>query len=211
MLWLLGPVAQGPSSPPPWWSVTAGIIAVPAGIIGLILTVLLIKKTRLESQKFGLEIRQKQIELAAAQTEGDTTKLTELVAEPILENRRIQQILLRAIVLFFALQGWSLVRELYRAIARWAGIGLQSLLPGSNGSITEPLGLAFYVLLQLPTVGYWLVFIAIGGPLLADVLAQLAIESPRLLKYLQRPTVAVYVVVGIVVLLAAVFNQDNTL
>jgi hypothetical protein len=40
----------------PWWQVVAGIIAIPAGVVGLYFLFLQIKKTRLESKKLREEL-----------------------------------------------------------------------------------------------------------------------------------------------------------
>lgn len=53
---------------------------------------------------------------------------------------------------------------------------------------------------QLPMVGYWLVFFALGGPLLVDVLKQLNISAPKLLTSLGRPSRLTYIVVAVLVL-----------
>ena len=66
----------------PWWTVAAGIIAVPTGLLVLVHSYVVIKKTRLETQKFELEIREKEKELAGARDEGDIVRINQLGAQP---------------------------------------------------------------------------------------------------------------------------------
>jgi len=55
--------ADDPSKPLEWWQVGAGIIALPAGILGLLFSYYQIQKTRLESRKLELELQEKEREL----------------------------------------------------------------------------------------------------------------------------------------------------
>ena len=47
---------MGQPAPPQWWEIIVGIISVPASIVGLVYSIILIQKTRLETQKTRLEI-----------------------------------------------------------------------------------------------------------------------------------------------------------
>lgn len=185
----------------PWWTIATGIIAVPAAFLLLINSYEVIKKTRLETQKFELEIREKEKELAGAREEGDIVRINQLVAQPILQGRRVQEILLRAIVLFLALQAWSLVEIVWGAFATGIGFGLTSMTPRSHSNdITIALITSSFA--QLPTVGYWLVFLALGGPLLVDVLKQLNISAPKFLTSVGRPSRLTYIIIATLVLAA---------
>jgi hypothetical protein len=183
----------------PWWTVAAGIIAVPTGLLVLVHSYVVIKKTRLETQKFELEIREKEKELAGARDEGDIVRINQLVAQPILQGRRVQEILLRAILLILALQAWRLVEIIFGAFTTSIGYGLSSITTRSPSSDIM-VALITSSVAQLPMVGYWLVFFALGGPLLVDVLKQLNISAPKLLTSLGRPSRMTYIVVAVLVL-----------
>jgi hypothetical protein len=183
----------------PWWTAAAGIIAVPTGLLVLVHSYVVIKKTRLETQKFELEIREKETELAGARDEGDIVRINQLVAQPILQGRRVQEILLRAILLILALQAWRLVEIIFGAFTTSIGYGLSSITTRSPSSDIMA-ALITSSIAQLPMVGYWLVFFALGGPLLVDVLRQLNISAPKLLTSVGRPSRLTYIVVAVLVL-----------
>jgi hypothetical protein len=184
----------------PWWTIATGIVGVPTALLLLVNSYVVIKKTRLETQKFELEIREKEKELAGAHEAGDIVRINQLVAQPILEGRRVQEILLRAIVLFLALQAWHLVEIIFGAFTAGIGFGL------SQSASDLTIILIISSLAQLPTVGYWLVFFALGGPLLVDVLKQLNISAPKLLTSLERPSRLTYIVIAAIVLATIVVN-----
>jgi small-conductance mechanosensitive channel len=142
---------------------------VPAGVLLIVNSYVVIKRTQLESQKFELEIREKEQELAGAHEEGGTSRINQLVAQPIPEGRRVQEILLRAIVLFLVLQVWSLFQIIFGAVTNGIGFGLSSITTRSPSSDII-MAIIVSVLARLPAVGYWLVFFALGGPLLTDML-----------------------------------------
>ncbi len=50
---------------PEWYEVIGGILAIPAAVLGLAYSYILIRKTRLESRKTELEIREKELALEA--------------------------------------------------------------------------------------------------------------------------------------------------
>jgi hypothetical protein len=58
-----GFAADGQSASPAWWQVAAGVIGIPASLIGLISSFYLIQKTRLEVRKIELELHKSEIEM----------------------------------------------------------------------------------------------------------------------------------------------------
>ena len=62
VIWLLLPatVYAAESKAPQWYEITTGILAIPAAIIGLAYSFILIRKTRHEVKKTELEILEKQ-------------------------------------------------------------------------------------------------------------------------------------------------------
>src|ERR1700726_4554496 len=49
---------DGASPPAAWWQIATGILAIPAAILGLVYSYFQIQKTRLETRKIALEVRQ---------------------------------------------------------------------------------------------------------------------------------------------------------
>src|SRR5260221_7123073 len=65
--------AQLPAHPPEWWEIVTGVLAIPAAILGLAYSYVLIQKTRYETpklqaetEKIALEIREKRNRLSSA-------------------------------------------------------------------------------------------------------------------------------------------------
>src|SRR5258708_32839631 len=65
--------AQFPAHPPEWWEIVTGVLAIPATILGLAYSYVLIQRTRYEipkiqaeTEKLALEIREKQDGLSPA-------------------------------------------------------------------------------------------------------------------------------------------------
>ena len=101
--------------------------------------------------------------------------------------------------MILALQAWRLVEIIFGAFTTSIGYGLSSITTRSPSSDIM-VALITSSVAQLPMVGYWLVFFALGGPLLADVLKQLNISAPKLLTSLGRPSRLTYIVVAVLVL-----------
>src|SRR5262245_53356504 len=59
-----------PATPPQWWQVATGILAIPAAMIGLIYSWFLVQKTRLETKKLASEIATQAKKASAAPVSG---------------------------------------------------------------------------------------------------------------------------------------------
>src|SRR5579864_3199307 len=54
------------SEPPQWYEVVTGVIAIPAGLLGLVYAHAVYQKTKRESRKLDLEIAEKEVAIGAA-------------------------------------------------------------------------------------------------------------------------------------------------
>jgi hypothetical protein len=197
-------------SDPQWWTVAAGIIAIPAAILGIFYTFSLMKKTRLETRKFELEVKEKEASLTAAVESSSSAELTKLVARPLIEGRRVQEIILRFVILFLVLQIWRIIERVFDAVAGGFRFAIAALADQSD-VLSLVLYIIFMAIQELPTVGYYLVLIGLGGPILIDSLRYLGITPPKMLAALERPTRSTYVLLGIVVLVVAVLGRATPL
>jgi hypothetical protein len=174
-----------PSNQFPWWQATAGIIGIPVAVATLIGSLYIIprtraeipktrleaqkleaeiRKTRLEAQKLELEIEAQGGDLVASSADNDPTKVAETVAESTFEIRKVQSIILRAILLYLILNFWRLIQVMFPP----------DLLPGLH-----ILALSFGDFLS---IAYWVIFVAMGWQLLLDTLYALGIDVPRPLR-----------------------------
>lgn len=196
-------VEQVSEKPDPWWTVVAGIIAVPAAVLGLFYTSALIKKTGLESRKMELEIAEGTSKLETAETHPAVRNLTQVVAGPLIAGRRAQELLLRFIVLYLVLQAWNVVGDLFNIVQLGFASGVaDAVINRRAGALETTTFVVFLVLQELPRVGHYLVLFGLGIPILTDALRQLNIKQPRVLGLLQAKYSLM--AVGIVVLVSSV-------
>ncbi|HEX4606767.1 MAG TPA: hypothetical protein VH092_01055, partial [Urbifossiella sp.] len=99
-VWAAEGTGESRPAPAQWWQVLGGIIAVPTGLVGLVYTLMLIKKTRLEVRKTELEIKEKEGQLGAVVQSG---ALAEELVKPIVHGERVLHIILRFILLSVSL------------------------------------------------------------------------------------------------------------
>lgn len=176
--------AQGPA----WWEGVTGIIAIPAGVLGLFYTWALIRKTMVETTRTEIEIQEKQStlagQLAQASAELPATP-AELIAEPIVHGQRVQVLVVRLIVFLVVLEVWNLAGAVVSVVG---SNGLQALFrsgevgPGVPSPATGALEVLLAVLLAVPQVGRWLVVLGLGWPLLLDALAVANIDIPGFMR-----------------------------
>jgi predicted histidine transporter YuiF (NhaC family) len=148
-----------------WVQIATGIIGIPAGILGLYATWVVANKTRLETRNIpsGAKKKKKKRDPAAAKASNGPANTAEIVAEPILHTERVQNIILRAILISLILVFWDLIRVM-----------LSDLLPGAGIFV-----LSFGDILS--TI-YWLIVIAMGWPLMIDALRLLRVDVPQFLQ-----------------------------
>ena len=162
---------------PQWYEIATGIIAIPAALIGLAYSYLLIKKTRLEARKTELEILEKERQLAqiTASPVADAAR----IAAPAGESRLALLLLLRFVVLWLIASGWGLVEDAFNLLFTGAIVGAQQLWGLSlSGWVVIPL----VAIQKLPKVAYWIVFIALAWPLFRDANAALGINIKDFLR-----------------------------
>lgn len=180
-----GLLLQAAEGSPAWYEVATGIIAIPVTLVGALGSWYLVKKLRLESKKLDLELQEKAAELSDAQRKNDPIAAARVVAGPVLAGRRVQELLLRFVLLYLVLQSWSLAGQLLDGLARSA-FGLSALVVFEGEAIGEsPRSIAalilFSIVQTLPSIVYWLLWVALGWPLLLDTVRLLSIEVPPIL------------------------------
>lgn len=163
----LDPYAATEPAAKHWWDIIGGILAIPVAIIGVAYSYVLIHKTRLESRKMELEIAEKESEIT--KLVGEKSKELQKLIRPIVESKNVQFILLRFVILFLLIEGWSLIEKGFSLLLGGVYLGVSSAtgveMPDDNLWVLIPL----LVLSKLPQIGYWFVFIALGWPLFRDV------------------------------------------
>jgi hypothetical protein len=177
-------VLTSESTQPHWWQVTTGILAIPAAIIGLVYSYILVKKTRLETVKMELEIREKQSQVAKLAFEshvaGSSAVVHDVVVEPVVQGRIVQFILLRFIVLYLVLGFWGAIEDAFGFVLAGAMLASTRLFHTSLDSLWVIIPVL--IVQQLPTIVHWLLFVAIGWPLFVDVNKMLGLRLKDLLS-----------------------------
>ena len=156
---------------PSWWEIATGILAIPAAIIGIAYSYILIQKTRLESEKTKLEITEKQIAIQKL-TKGQKKAIQDAV-QPLAQVNIALYLVLRFVILYLILVAWGFVEDSYRVISGGIVLGFETyanidLLSGLD--IENFWHLIFILSITgLPKIIYWVVFFAIGLPLFKDI------------------------------------------
>jgi hypothetical protein len=155
----------------PWWENVEGILAIPVLLVGLIYSWALLKKNRLEMRKIELEILEK--ERGLSEHLGRQDPVIQEVMQPLLANRNVQFLILRFIVLYLVLAAWGLVGDVVGVLVQ-----ASSIFNIGNSWLWIP----FQVLINLPNIGYWLLFFVIGWPLFKDISQFLGLELKEFFK-----------------------------
>lgn len=93
--------------PAPWYQAVSGILGIPATILAMVGSWYLVKKTSLESRKLDLELKEKENALRVAEQTGSPAEVARIVAEPVLSGKRVQDVLIRFVLLYLVLQVWN--------------------------------------------------------------------------------------------------------
>lgn len=160
-------------APPPWWQVLGGILGLPTIAFTAVVTYRTIKKTGLESRKLELEIEEKRRALRET-PESDAAAGARILADPVLDARLIQDIILRFILLFLFLQVWDIVQRLFNLVVTGTAAGLGAF----RGDLSTPLVATISLLQAIPSVAFWLILIALGWPIFRDISRMLNLELP---------------------------------
>jgi len=179
--------AKDAARPPQWWEQLAGVLAIPASIVATGYSYVLIKATRLGTRKTELEIIEKEKQLGISTA--DVRTVSQLVT-PLVQDKRVQFLLLRFLLLDISLRLWGVVDDGIRAATGgavlWAQrIGISIELTGAREFLL--IGVYFVLTNAVP----WLLLIGIGWPLLKDLNHVLNLSLTDLLRPWRRaPTIS---------------------
>lgn len=201
-LFLLAEAADTAKEGIPWTTVLTAIVSVPATIFTLIGSAWLIKKTRLENRKLELEIEEKEIALGKVAATSSDKAFAELVAQPLFEGRRVQEIILRSILLILMLQAWKIGGLLLTYLTP-SGV-FYTFYPRPSQWILTLLYLIILLIKVAPIVGYYVVLLGMGTSIVLDILRHLNIRIPNLVDRLGRGAKIWYVLLTVVVAAIAV-------
>lgn len=167
-----------------WWEVTTGIIAIPAAIVGLIYSVVLIKKTRVEVKKTELEIREK--ETALGKVTPAEPSLAHALITPIFEAKHVQLLLLRFVLLYVTLSLWALAEDAFSLLVGGAYLGAQKLAASHFESDNLWLVIPLLLISKLPKLGELAILLGIGLPLFRDVSAALGVDLRSIIFFWRK-------------------------
>jgi hypothetical protein len=178
----------GSNAAQPWWKIATGVIAVPAGLLGLYYTYRLAEKTRLESKKLQRELEEQATQISEA--ESNKTARPESLAAP-LRNRiiatRTQDFIVRYIILEVAARAWGAVMSL---VAPLINLGTNIYYSSSyyrsamRTSDSEWFRYVIYTIESyITSFGYIMLFLLIGWPLLKDICASLGITPKDIFSF----------------------------
>ena len=156
-----------------WWQYVTGIIAIPAGIMGLFYSFVLIRKTRLEARKTELEIHEKEKELRTIVESGDLSR--ELVT-PLLQSQRVLPLLLRFVLLSVALLLWGLLDQVYGWVFSGTFFAVQQVANAEMDFSNMWVIIPVVLLRNLPDIGEWIIILGLGLPLFREITSLLGIN-----------------------------------
>lgn len=191
----------------PWWTMVTGIIAIPAAVLAIAVSYVMVKKTRLESRKLELEIAEKESLLGSADARSTGRSVEVSATEILLEDRRVQDLILRSILLLFILQTWNIVERLVDTFIVSMGVSFAALWPEPALFIEATFYWLLLVFKSLPSVGYYLVLTALGGPILIGILKYLDIGPSKYLMWLEAPRRSTYIIVATITLLFTIASK----
>jgi hypothetical protein len=181
----LATAVESPIPHEPWYKVIAGIIAIPASVIGLAVSYRLFRKTNLESRKLELEIREKEQQFHAA-TSSPGLEALKVLAQPFALSHRVSLLLLRFVILDLILRIWHFVPAAIEYIASATYLALATLHVKSF-EISDPISARGFAILFGPrlfrfvfdSVDYFII-LGFGWPILRDACTMLGIRITSL-------------------------------
>jgi hypothetical protein len=158
------------SREPYWYEILGGVLLIPSLIVGVVLSWVLIKKTKRETKKFELEARKFELEIREKedQSGGPSTgdNVLHRVVETATENRQVQFLILRFILLYIILRGWVIALTIFEPL----GEIFKDLADYTSYSLLKiPLFLLSGLFDSLPIAGYIGTALVLGFPLFRDV------------------------------------------
>lgn len=170
--------AERTSAQPQWYEIVGGVLALPATLLGLAYSYALIRKTRIESRKLELEIREKEIALKGESSLSEKEHRENVGAA--IRDSLVASILLRFALMFVVLQLWSVVQGIFGSLLTGTYLGLHALdIVGDPGRISE---LILFGSMQLPRIATWIIVLTLGIPLLREISGYLGVGWLGILK-----------------------------
>jgi hypothetical protein len=172
-------IAQQTASPSgeEWYKVVTGVIAIPAAILGVIISWNMVRKTRLETRKLQIDIDEKQKVLLS----GEMDKATQLIAEPFSDNQRALLIIIRFVLLELTLRIWNFIPDVVQSIIGFAGAGFLFLFHGGGTGAVVIAAIMPQILNSVLSIVYWIIVFGFGWPLFKDTCSFLNIPIKSLL------------------------------
>src|SRR6516162_2445302 len=179
-----------------WYEQVSGVIAIRAGLIGLAYAYLLLRKTRLESQKLEYEIGEKTRSALS-------TEKPEVVAEashPTIEavtqtliNQRYSVLLLRYVVMELTLRIYKGLTTPISWLSGFAATGVTYALKGVDAHLSRFIVAATLMSVTnlssiVVDIGYWCLFIVLGWPLFKDANSALGIQLSEYSPHVRAST-----------------------
>jgi hypothetical protein len=183
-----------------WKQVISWVLGVPVALAAAAGTVYAVPKARRELRLAELEIIEKERALGLARVQEDPAEVAKVVAEPIFETRRAQNLILRFVLLYLLLQAWSIVSGLLGSALAGAQIGLNSAVQGNRSVLVVAGYLLAAAVASLPAIVRSLLFVVVGWPLLLDVAKLLRFDLPDLAykDFTRRVLIAIAVIAALV-------------
>jgi hypothetical protein len=169
---------------PKWWEVVTGIIAIPAAIIGVVYSILLIKKTRVEVRKMELEIHEKEISLE--KVANAESHFAQALINPLIGAKSVQLLLLRFVLLYVTLRLWGLAADAYDLFLGSAFLGVQKLISLTVESDNLWIMIPMLLISKLPKLGELAIILGIGAPLFRDVSTTLGVDLRSIIFFRRK-------------------------
>jgi hypothetical protein len=161
-------LAADEQSPTHWWQIVSGILAIPTAIGTLIFGLATLKKTRLESKKIELELREKEASIAnmPGVAASGAHEIAQSLVNPLIDNNRVNYLILRFVVIFLLLQFWQIFEKLFALVGTGTVLTLQQVFKIS----VEGLPMLLYFSLSQVVQFSWIVLVLVLGlPLYRDI------------------------------------------
>ncbi len=171
---------------PQWWEIATGVLAIPAAMLGLVYSVVLIRKTSIEVKKTQLEIEEK--EGALHKAVATSPEVVHTLIPPLIESKQVQLLVLRFILLWVMFEFWRFFGNVFNFFLTGLLIGLQHIGLQKFASL-ELKGWAiipFLLLTNLTKLGEFLLLVGLGLPLFRDVSTVLHVDLRSVLFFWKR-------------------------
>jgi hypothetical protein len=167
-----------------WYKVIAGVIAIPAAVLTLLVTLNMIKKTSLESKKLELEIKEKEKQVSGIVS----TETSVNPVHPLGESHRGLLLVVRFIILELALRLWNVIPSAVSYITSNIPTVAMLLFNEKFYKNYKPngAGIAIIIVPQfislLFSIVYWAIVFGFGWPLFRDTCQYLNIPIKSLFE-----------------------------